>query len=144
MTAAAMTTFVRDLPSVLAIPSRKPNKDKKRPPPSPRSLIPNTSAVYFILDRNGAVQYVGAARNIRFRWFQHHQRSQVRRLPKARLAWLGLHPNYLATVEAQFIRKLDPPLNRNNQRYQGSTGTVLKYKREKQKKQSNDTNSPSS
>lgn len=42
-----------------------------------RKSLPNSTAVYFALDDNGTIQYIGQAKNIRNRWLGHHKTNQL-------------------------------------------------------------------
>lgn len=113
MSTAAIIQFVRELPSVKAFPLKRSN----RYPISSLFLLPHRAAVYFIIDEAGTVQYVGATKDLRSRWAQHHWRYKFQELANVRIAWVCVGAEFLATVESQFIRKLKPPMNITTQRY---------------------------
>lgn len=120
MSLNAILQFIQELPSVRAFPS-------KRDPRSSRAvsslfLLPHCSAVYFVIDESGLVQYVGATKSLRMRWFQHHWRYRFKRLKNARVAWIDVQPDLLRVVESQFMRKLKPPMNINMQHYPAVNG----------------------
>lgn len=115
MSKEAAIAFVRELPSVRAFPTKRNPKDSRAI--SSLFLLPYCTAVYFVIDQSGTVQYIGATKNLRTRWFQHHWRYKFQQLQNARVAWAEVRFQDLATVESQFIRKLRPSMNVNIQRY---------------------------
>jgi len=57
-------------------------------PFSSRASLPTERAVYFVLGANNTVLYVGATKNLRKRWKQHHLTRELRKTPQVRIAWL--------------------------------------------------------
>lgn len=83
---------------------------------SHRHLLPECPAIYFVLDPENRVLYIGRATNLLSRWKGHHRCEQLQRIHKktpVRLAWLDYSqtPHLLAQVEDEFIQHYQPLLN---------------------------------
>ena len=98
MTVAAILGFIRQLPLSSGRPS---------------SCLPDRSVVYFILDKAETVRYVGATISLRKRWNARRRDLEIAGLRNFRVAWVNVHPDNLATVEDQLMRKLNPSYNRD-------------------------------
>lgn len=84
---------------------------------SQKDSLPNCSAIYFALDSQNRVLYVGKATNLLVRWKEHHRLEQLNKLNHKnhiKLAWLVCNnePNSLSNTEAFFIDFYKPLLNR--------------------------------
>jgi excinuclease UvrABC nuclease subunit len=97
MTVAAMTDFIAVLPT-----SR-----------GQANHLPDKPVVYFVLDQQNIVRYVGATISLRKRWCASRKNLEIMGLRNFRVAWVNVHPDNLATVEDQFMRKLQPSHNRD-------------------------------
>ncbi|PSM48463.1 hypothetical protein C7Y66_14210 [Chroococcidiopsis sp. CCALA 051] len=85
-------------------------------PLSRKADLDRCSAIYFALDSNHNVLYVGKAINLLFRWKDHHrfeQLSQINRTNSIRLAWWECTPDpqVLTQAENHFIKVYKPLLN---------------------------------
>ena len=84
---------------------------------SQRNTLPKCPAVYFAVDSENRVLYVGRANNLLARWKDHHRQEQLNRINrrnKIKIAWL-ICPNelkVLVTTEIYFIELYHPLLNR--------------------------------
>lgn len=85
-------------------------------PLSQKADLDRCSAIYFALDSNHNVLYVGKAINLVFRWKDHHrfeQLSEINRTNSIRLAWWECTPDaqVLTQAENHFIKVYKPLLN---------------------------------
>lgn len=76
-----------------------------------RRSLPETPCIYFAIDGQGRIKYVGKSVNPRQRWLQHHRLSDLTPLNGVRIAYLSTDADLLDSVEAALIESLDPPLN---------------------------------
>lgn len=76
-----------------------------------KSAFPRQPCVYFAIDDQNAIQYVGRAKNAKQRWGSHHKYKDLKALDGIRIAYLFLPADSLPKVEAQFIARFAPPLN---------------------------------
>lgn len=83
-----------------------------------RSNLPECPAVYFVLDAEARVLYIGQAINLLSRWQGqgHHRIDQLTRLNKkspVRIVWLdcSAHPSLLTAMETHYIASYNPLLN---------------------------------
>ncbi|MEP0873814.1 GIY-YIG nuclease family protein [Trichocoleus desertorum AS-A10] len=83
---------------------------------SQRSILPACPAIYFALDSENRVLYVGRATNLLARWKDHHRFDQLKRLSRSgtiKLAWLDCSstPDLLEQAESYFLKLYHPLLN---------------------------------
>lgn len=77
-----------------------------------RSLLPATSCIYFAIDCQGVVQYIGRSLNLQQRWMQHHRQSDLEKVDGVQIAWLAIDtPELLPEIERALIEWFSPPLN---------------------------------
>jgi DNA-binding Xre family transcriptional regulator len=77
-----------------------------------RSRLPETPCIYFAIDSQGVIQYIGRSVNPRSRWGSHHRYKQISAMGEARIAYLTIDaPELLAEIEEALIDRFDPPLN---------------------------------
>ena len=76
-----------------------------------RSAFPRQPAIYFAIDSEGTVQYVGRSVDPKRRWVQHHHYEELAALDGIRIAYLFTDADLLPIVEAALIEFFDPPLN---------------------------------
>lgn len=85
-----------------------------------RSLLPVTPCIYFAIDSEGVVQYIGRSGNLQLRWEYHHRQKQLELIDGIIIAWLTIDsPDLLIEVEAALINWFSPPLNFIKPRLQG-------------------------
>jgi hypothetical protein len=77
-----------------------------------RLQLPANPCVYFAIDSQGVVQYIGQTKNPRNRWAQHHRRSQFENMGGVRIAWMFVDERLLERIEFELIDKLRPPFNK--------------------------------
>ena len=83
-------------------------------PLSQKANLDRCSSIYFALDSNNNVLYVGRAINLLFRWRDHHrfeQLSEINRTNPIRIAWWECNPEQLKQAEEHFIKVYKPRLN---------------------------------
>lgn len=80
-----------------------------------RRSLPECAAVYFVLNSNDEILYIGGTVNLAQRWLGHHRWTQLVEMGDGiRLAWLECsEPALLAEIEAALIKHFQPSLNRS-------------------------------
>lgn len=77
-----------------------------------RSSFPRQPAIYFAIDSQNNVQYVGRSINPKQRWTQHHRYEDLTAIGQVRIAYLFVEAiELLPAIEAALIDWFDPPLN---------------------------------
>lgn len=76
-----------------------------------RSLLPVKPCIYFAIDSQGAVQYIGKSINPKRRWRSHHSQRHLETLGGVKIAYLECPEGLLTEVEAALINWFCPPLN---------------------------------
>jgi excinuclease UvrABC nuclease subunit len=78
------------------------------------SKLPGASAVYFCLDSQDKVLYIGQTRNLKRRWsMSHGYRAICGDRGAIKLSWLLTDESRLFQVESQMIARFNPPMNIN-------------------------------
>lgn len=78
-----------------------------------RSRLPTTPCIYFAIDDQNVVHYVGRALNPRQRWKQHHLYKRLSAMNNIRIAYLWVdNPELLSDLEWDWCFKLKPELNK--------------------------------
>ncbi len=82
-----------------------------------KDILPHCSAIYFLLDSENRVLYIGQATNLCARWKAHHRFEQLKKINRKsniRIAWLVLNNNkeLLDQTERYFIELYQPLLNK--------------------------------
>ncbi|MBW4469261.1 MAG: hypothetical protein KME45_03255 [Stenomitos rutilans HA7619-LM2] len=80
-----------------------------------RSQLPTTPCIYFAIDAQGVVQYIGKAKNARQRWIgsSHHCYKNLLTMGGVRLAHLVVDDAiFLSEIESALIAWFNPVLNR--------------------------------
>ncbi|NEQ25212.1 MAG: GIY-YIG nuclease family protein, partial [Microcoleus sp. SIO2G3] len=83
-------------------------------PLAQRNQLPTCSAIYFAIDANDRVLYVGKAKNLATRWQNHHRLHKLKEIDQqvpVRLAWQAWNEADLSAAEKSFIINLQPLLN---------------------------------
>ena len=76
--------------------------------------LPSCAAIYFAIDSEGRVLYVGQATNLAARWKNHHREFQLGEMDKScpvRIAWQTWNEEDLNEAEKYFIQTFHPLLN---------------------------------
>lgn len=77
-----------------------------------KSELPAIACIYFAIDSQGVVQYIGRSVNSRARWMSHHRYKQFHEMGGIKIAYLQMTDSkMLAEVEAALINWFQPPLN---------------------------------
>lgn len=77
-----------------------------------RAAFPRNPAIYFAIDGQGTIQYVGRTVDPKQRWLDHHRYKDLASLDGVRIAYLFVDsPELLPEIEAALIQWFDPPLN---------------------------------
>ena len=75
------------------------------------AALPTGAAIYYVLDRESVVLYVGASKHVRQRWGRHHRRSDLAAVGATCIAWQAVWPEFLL-LEALFISYCQPQWQR--------------------------------
>ena len=77
-----------------------------------RNKLPNESGIYFVIDSQEIVQYIGRSQNIHKRWEKHHRNSQLADMCGVNIAYLKISEvAFLPSIEKALIREFNPLLN---------------------------------
>ena len=74
-------------------------------------LLPNASGIYFALNSDGDVLYIGLAKNIAKRWLNHHRLTDLQEFNCNRVAWQLCDEASLELSERDALLKFRPLLN---------------------------------
>ena len=78
-----------------------------------KSAFPKQAAIYFAIDSQGCIQYVGRAVNVHARWGNHHKYRQLETIGNVRIAYLLVDtPDLLPDIESALITYFKPLLNK--------------------------------
>ena len=77
-----------------------------------RKRLPRLTAIYFVLNAEGTVLYVGQSINLAVRWAAHHRTAKLLEHQATRIAWLVMDDETLLNaVESACITYFDPLCN---------------------------------
>jgi hypothetical protein len=77
-----------------------------------RKKLPETPCVYFAIDSNNVIQYIGRSVNPRQRWARHHRTPQLVELGGVRISYLEIsNSELLPEIEKALIDWFTPSLN---------------------------------
>lgn len=79
-----------------------------------RCQLPESPCIYFAIDGEGVVQYIGQSKNPRQRWKGHDKGIDLAMIGNVRIAYLECSADLLLEVERALIAWFLPPLNRTN------------------------------
>lgn len=77
-----------------------------------RAQLPNASCIYFAIDSQGVVQYIGQTASLRLRWVNHHHYHKLKQMGGVVITYIEIPSQLLESVEAALIERFKPPLNR--------------------------------
>jgi len=83
-------------------------------PLSERKQLPECAAIYFAIDANNRVLYIGKAKNLVARWRNHHRIHKLEEIDQefpVRLAWQAWNEENLGEAEKGLIKRFQPLLN---------------------------------
>lgn len=79
---------------------------------SNRKRLPQRPGIYFAIDSQGIVQYIGKSENIYARWKNHHRTGQLEHFDSVKIAYLEFsNLEMLHELERALISWFKPPLN---------------------------------
>lgn len=79
-----------------------------------RSQLPSQPCIYFAIDSQRVIQYIGRSVNPRLRWNSHHQIIWLEAMEEVKIAYLLIQDKrLLPQVEQALIDWFQPPLNVN-------------------------------
>ena len=76
-----------------------------------RSQLPKTPCIYFAINSQDEIQYIGQSTNPRRRWRNHSKGIDLALMGDIRIAYIGCHRDLLCDVEKALVAWFDPPLN---------------------------------
>ena len=79
-----------------------------------RLQLPTKPCIYFAIDSQDVVQYIGRSINPRHRWKNHHRHNDLESIGGVRIAYLTVDANLLNDVESSLIKWFKPPMNRQS------------------------------
>lgn len=87
-----------------------------------RSCLPNKPSIYFAVDGENTIQYIGKSFNLRTRWANHSKIKELNSIGNIRIFYLILYTELIEITESSLIEYFKPPLNRLGK----ADGTSLK------------------
>lgn len=85
-------------------------------PLTDRRSLPELLCIYFAIDSQGAIQYIGRSVNLQRRWKAHQRCTELEAMGQVNVAWLEVSDaTLLHAIEQALIKWFDPPLNREGQ-----------------------------
>ena len=83
-----------------------------------RSQLPNVAAIYFVMDANDTIHYIGRAKSLCFRWQAHHRLEVFSKMPDMRIAYLAVTDiSLMPEIEKALIDHFSPPHNAHTGSY---------------------------
>ncbi len=79
-----------------------------------RHELPDTSALYFVLDEDDEILYIGRTISLVKRWRGHHLFAEFEQLGNVRIAWMECDARLITSSETKFIAHFKPLLNQVN------------------------------
>ena len=77
-----------------------------------RSQLPKTPCIYFVIDSEGMIQYIGRSINPNKRWTKHQHYYHLEAMGGIKIAYLTIDtPEMLPSIERALIAWFKPPLN---------------------------------
>ncbi|MBW4455876.1 MAG: GIY-YIG nuclease family protein [Nostoc indistinguendum CM1-VF10] len=77
-----------------------------------KAAFPKRAAIYFAIDSQKNIQYIGRSVNVRERWDNHHKYHDLAAMTGIRIAYLLVDlPELLPAIEDVLILHFQPPLN---------------------------------
>jgi DNA-binding Xre family transcriptional regulator len=76
-----------------------------------RSQLPKTPCIYFAINSQDEIQYIGQSTNPRRRWRNHSKGIDLALMGDIRIAYIGCPRELLCDIEKVLVAWFDPPLN---------------------------------
>ena len=80
-----------------------------------RHNLPDKSAIYFVLDEDDEILYIGKAVSLVKRWRGHHRLAQLEQLGNVRIAWMECDALLINSLETGCITHFKPLFNKITQ-----------------------------
>lgn len=82
-------------------------------PMNEKSAFPRRRGIYFAVDENNVIQYIGKAENIKARWQNHEKCRELKKLGTIKVFYLFISDDKLSLIdiEEKFISYYKPPFN---------------------------------
>ena len=95
-----------------------------------KEKLPTTAGIYFVVDSNNQIWYIGQAQNLKNRWINHHRYDQLEKINKKnsiKLKWYKCENNkdILNRLENYFIDTYYPILNQTKVELKQVTPTEI-------------------
>ena len=80
---------------------------------SDRNTLPEVAAIYFAIDSEENIQYIGQTANLNRRWKSntHHKLTHLEKLGGTRISYMVVEVGLLMEIETALIEWFEPPLN---------------------------------
>jgi predicted component of type VI protein secretion system len=75
------------------------------------AALPTGAAIYYVVNRDSIILYVGVSKHLRQRWVSHHRMADLAAAGAARIAWQAVWPEFLL-LEGLFISYCQPQWQR--------------------------------
>ena len=77
-----------------------------------RRQLPESSCIYFAIDSQDKIQYIGMTVNVKKRWRHHHRFEELEQIGGIRIVYLEVsEPALLPAIELALIKYFSPFLN---------------------------------
>ncbi|WP_228015664.1 GIY-YIG nuclease family protein [Synechocystis salina] len=77
-----------------------------------RDELPEQPGIYFVLNRDDTIEYIGMSANLQKRWYSHHRQSDFDLIEDGKIAFItSLPKHYLQEIESVLIKSFVPKLN---------------------------------
>ena len=77
-----------------------------------RKQLPESSCIYFAIDSQDKIQYIGMTVNVKKRWRHHHRFEELEQIGGIRIVYLEVsEPALLPAIELALIEYFSPFLN---------------------------------
>lgn len=74
--------------------------------------LPMSAGIYFAIDTQEKIQYIGKAVNLKNRWSNHHKHDDLESIGGVRIAYLVVEESMIEEIEQALIAWFMPPLNK--------------------------------
>ncbi|MGD1911880.1 MAG: GIY-YIG nuclease family protein [Rivularia sp. (in: cyanobacteria)] len=96
-----------------------------------KSCLPKSPGVYFALTPENQPLYIGQSEELKTRWNGHKQLRHLKLIADVKLAYHLADKSELHNLEAELIKRYNPPLNTNKGRFRPTDEQKKKYFKEK-------------
>ena len=79
---------------------------------SNKNLLPKSPGIYFVIDSEKRIQYIGRSGSLHQRWSQHHRIKEFRKQKSMKIVYLKINElSLLPEIEKALIKWFKPRLN---------------------------------